>query len=262
VNLVHGQIRVRVNPGAAGVPLLLLHDAPGGSSSLRPLAAQLRGRCTTVAPDLPGLGESHPLPYPSLGTYVAALLELLDEFDFGTVDVHAEGLGTCFAIALAAHHPARVRRLVLDGLPMVRTRERAHFTRHYCPPLVADRHGTHLLRIWQQLRDAEASWPWFDRSPAAIRRRDVEIDAARLQATLVDVMKQLPSYGDAGRAALQAAVRDILRGVQQPVLLFDVANDVRFAGTRRAARRLANARVLARPELLEQRVAALLEFLG
>ena len=59
--------------------------------------------------------------------------------------------------------------------------------------------------------------------------------------------KQLPSYGDAARAALEAAVREILTGVRQPVLLFEVAGDVRYAGTRRAARRLADATVAPRP---------------
>jgi pimeloyl-ACP methyl ester carboxylesterase len=260
VNLVHGQVRVRLGGGTGGVPLLLLHDAPGSSASLRPLAATMAGDRATIAPDLPGLGESHPLPYPSLGSYVTALVEVLESLGCGCVDVFAEGLGTCFAIALAAHHPSLVRRVALDGLPLVRSRDRAPVTRHYCPSLVPDRHGTHLLHAWHQLRDAEASWPWFDRSATAVRRRAPDLDGDRLQARLADMMKQLPSYGDAARAALQAAVRDILRGVHQPVLLFDVAEDVRYAGTRRATRHLKDASVAARPTSLEERAARLREF--
>jgi pimeloyl-ACP methyl ester carboxylesterase len=260
VNLVNGQVRVRLGGGTDGLPLLLLHDAPGSSASLRPLAAALAGERATIAPDLPGLGESHPLPYPSLGSYVTALVEVLEGLGCGCVDVFAEGLGTCFAVALAAHHPSLVRRVALDGLPLVRSRDRAPFTRHYCPSLVPDRHGTHLLRAWHQLRDAEASWPWFDRSAAAIRRRAPDLDPERLQVRLVDMSKQLPSYGDPARAALQAAVRDILRGVHQPVLLFDAAGDVRYAGTRRASRHLKHAKVVARPASLEERTATLREF--
>jgi pimeloyl-ACP methyl ester carboxylesterase len=260
VNLVHGQVRVRLGAGTNGVPLLLLHDAPGSSASMRPLAAAMAGERATIAPDLPGLGESHPLPYPSLGSYVTELVEVLEGLGCGCVDVFAEGLGTCFAIALAAHHPSLVRRVALDGLSMLRSRDRAPFTRHYCPSLVPDRHGTHLLRAWHQLRDAEVSWPWFDRSATVVRRHVPDLDGERLQACLADMMKQLPSYGDAARAALQAGVRDILRGVHQPVLLFDVAGDVRYAGTRRAARHLKDAKVVARPTSLEERAASLRGF--
>ena len=262
VDLVHGQVRVRLRGAGAGVPLLLIHDAPGGSASLQPLATALGDDRLTMAPDLPGLGESHPLPYPSLGTYVTALSEMLEHLECGQVDVCAEGLGACFALALAAHHPALVRRVALDALPMVRSRERRLYARHYCPPLVPDRHGTHLLRLWQQFCDAEASWPWFERSAQAARRHDPDLDPQRLHAMFVDGIKQLPSYGDAARAALEAAVRDILRGVHQPVLLFDVADDVRYAGARRAGRHLRDGRSLPRPAALELRAASLREFLS
>jgi pimeloyl-ACP methyl ester carboxylesterase len=256
---VHGQIRVRLR-GSGGVPLLMLHDAPGGSWSLHPLAEALGRDRLTITPDLPGLGESHPLPYPSLGSYVTAFTELLEQLDCGTVDVFAEGLGTCFAVALAAHHPQLVRRLALDGLPLVHSKDRRRYARHYCPPLVADRHGTHLLQIWQQMRDAEASWPWFDRSAAAARKHDPDLDPERLQANLVEIMKRLPSYGDAARAALEAAVREIVKGVRQPVLLFDSAEDVRYAGTRRAARHLSDARTQPRPATVAARAKILGEF--
>ena len=261
VDLVHGQVRVR-RRGRGGVPILLLHDVPGGSCALRPLAEALGRDRLTIAPDLPGLGESHPLPYPSLGSYVTALAELLDSLDCGVVDVFAEGLGTCFAVALAAHHPQRVRRLALDGLPLVRSRERRLYARHYCPPLVPDRYGTHLVRIWQQMRDAEASWPWFDRSAAAVRKHDPELDPGLMQARLVEIMKHLASYGDAARAALEAAVRDIVKGIRQPVLLLDGAGDARYAGTRRAARYLADARTETRPSAVGARAETLREFFG
>ena len=263
IDLVPGQLRARLyGPRTGAVPLLLLHDIPGGSCSVEPLALALAADRPVVAPDLPGLGESHPLPYPSLGSYVTAVLEMLEALDCGPVDIVAEGLGASFAIALAAHHPSAVRRLALDGLAVLRTRDRRRVTRQYCPPLVADRYGTQLLLAWQQLRDAEASWPWFDRAATAARRHDPAVAPGQRHAALVEIAKQLPSYGDAARAALEASVRDILKGVHQPVLLLDVADDVRYAGTRRAARRLMNSTVLPRPVALADRVTVLREFLG
>jgi len=261
-NLIHGQLRVRLRGMPRATPLLLLNDVPGAASSLGPFAAALGTDRLTILPDLPGLGDSHPLPYPTLGSYVMALSELLEELGTPTVDVLAEGLGTSFAIALAAHRPSQVRRVVLDGVPMIRSRERRLVARDYCPPIEPDRNGTHLLKIWHQLRDAEMTWPWFDRAADAARVRDPELDPQRLHAALVEVMKHLPSYGDAARAALEASVRDILRGVHQPVLLFDTAGDARYSGTGRAARRLAASEVVPRPPDVASRIESVRRFLG
>ena len=261
VDLVHGQVRVRTMGVDRGVPLLMLHDVPGGSASLLPDAAVMARDRLVIAPDLPGLGESHPLPYPSLGSYVTALVELLDHLGVRAVDVFAAGLSGCFAVALAARETTLVRRVALDGLPMVRSRDHKLYARHYCPPLVPDRHGAYLQHAWQQLRGQEASWPWFDRSAAAARRHDPDLDPHRLQSLLVDVLRQLPSYGDAARAALEGAVREILGGVRQPVLLFVDGADVLYAGTRRAARRLKSARVVPRPADLSGRADVLRQFL-
>ena len=248
VDLLHGTVRVRLwGDPADGAPILLLHDVPGGSASLRDLAAGLAATRPVIAPDLPGLGESQALPYPSLGSYVSTLAELLEALRVTSFDVVAEGLGCTFAIALAAHHPGHVRRMVLDGVTMVRSRERHRVAQHYCPPAAPDRHGAYLQGLWHQLRNAEFSWPWFERAAEATRRPEAAPDPDRRQQQLLDVLKQLPSYGDAARAALEAAVRDLLPAVTQPVLLFDVAGDVRYASTARAARRLASSRILPRP---------------
>jgi len=260
VGLLHGQMRVRLY-GDGGTPVLMLHEVPGSSAELRDLSMRLGSDRLVVAPDLPGLGESHPLPYPSLGTYVSALGELVEELGLRAADVVAHGLSTPFAIALAAHRPGLVRRLALDAVPWVRSRDRGRLLRGYCPAIRPDRHGAYLQQIWQQLRDTEMSWPWFDRAPAAARHRDPDLDPERMQSVLVDIMKRLPSYGDAARAALAAAVRELLAAVRQPVLLFNDPADVRYRGTSRALKRLANGSELPRPASAAQRTALLRGFL-
>jgi pimeloyl-ACP methyl ester carboxylesterase len=225
------------------------------------LAELLSQDRTTIAPDMPGLGESTALPYPSLGTYVSALGETLEQLQLPAVDVVAHGLGTAFAIALAAHRPAQVRRLVLDAVPWIHSRERGLVLRRYCPPIEPDRHGAYLQQVWHQLRDVEATWPWFDRRPSAARIRDPDLDTGKLHAAFVDVMKQLPSYGDAARAALEGALRDILAGVRQPVLVMHDPRDVRYAGTARVCKRLADVRQVPRPGTEADRAALVRDFL-
>ena len=92
--------------------------------------------------------------------------------------------------------------------------------------------------------------------------RDPDLHPGALHTRLVAVIKQLPSYGDAARAALEARIRDILRGVHQPTLLFDVADDVRYKGTQRAARRLGDHLVVPRPPTTAARAERLREFLA
>jgi pimeloyl-ACP methyl ester carboxylesterase len=261
LDFIHGQVRVRLR-GPNAAPALMLHEVPGSSAELSDLAALLATDRRVIVPDLPGLGESYPLRNPSLGAYVTLLSELLEQLGVPSVDVIAQGLSTPFAIALAAHRPTQVRRLVLDAVPWIRTRERGAMLRHYCPPIATDRHGAYLQRIWHQLRDAEGCWPWFDRSAGAARVRDPDLDPRRMHAALVDVMKQLPSYGDAARASLAAAVRELVTAVKQPVLVLHDERDVRYRGTPRVIKRLSNGRVATRPATDEARVALWREFLA
>jgi pimeloyl-ACP methyl ester carboxylesterase len=262
VNLLHGQVRVGLHGQASGkVPVLLLHDLPGSPRQLDGLAASLAVDRLTLAPDLPGLGESDPLPSATLGAYVSVIDETLEELGLESVDIVAEGLGTVFAAALAANRPRRVRRIIVDGVPMIRTRDRKRYVREYCPRILPDRAGSYLQRLWEQLRSAQVSWPWFERSATAARVRDVELDAHVMHAALVDSMKQLDNYGDAARAALDASMRDIVRGIAQPVLVMQDSRDVRYTGSGSLRRRLQNATVRPRPASLAERAVAYRGFL-
>ena len=263
VDLVHGQVGIRIQGQRGGSPpVLLLPDVPGGAASMRRLAASLAGERMTVSPELPGLGESHPLPYPTLGSFTTVLHEVLEGLHVPVVDIVAEGLGCCFAAALAAHQPKHVRRLALDGVPMIRSRDRRRVARHYCPAIEPDRYGAYLQRLWHQRRDAETCWPWFDRSEDGARMRDAELDARAMHEDFVAAVHHLSGYGDAARAALESSLRDILPAVRQPALLFDLPGDVRYAGVPRAARRLPSGELKPRPSDPEVRAACLREFLA
>jgi len=263
VNLLHGQVRVELRGQSTDkAPVLLLHDLPGSPRQLEGLTALLAADRLTLAPDLPGLGQSDPLPSATLGAYVSVIDETLEALGVEAVDIVAEGLGTVFAAALAANRPRRVRRVVVDGVPMVRTRNRKRYVREYCPRLLADRAGSHLHRLWEQLRTAQMSWPWFERSAAAARVRDVDLNPHAMHAALVDSMKQLDNYGDAARAALDAAMRDIARGIEQPVLVMQDSRDIRYDGNGSLRRRMRNATLEARPAGLAERAALYRDFLG
>ena len=244
------QIRLRVlgdGGGAANTPVLMLHDSPGAAVDLLPLAGRLGQDRRVVLPDLPGTGESQPLASPTLGAFANALAELLERLELAVVDVYAEGLAGPLALALASTRAGVVRRLVLDGMPVVRARERRAMALQYAPALRVDRFGSQLHALWHQVREAEFSWPWFSRAGAAARTRDPRIDAERLEAILVELMKQPERYGDAARAAIDASVRTIAATVRQPTLLLHDPDDPRMARAAYVAGKLEAATLERRP---------------
>lgn len=83
------------------------------------LAATLSGRFRVVCLDWPGRGLSAWMPTQgdySLETNVEVLLQLLDHLDADRASLIGSSLGGSVGMALAARHPDRVERLVLNDI--------------------------------------------------------------------------------------------------------------------------------------------------
>jgi pimeloyl-ACP methyl ester carboxylesterase len=256
-----GQVHVRRYGHGSAAPVLLLHEVPGGGSVQTEFARALEVGREVYAVDLPGNGDSDPLPTPDAASYADALREVMDALRLPQADVVAEGVSTPLAIELARQAPDRVRRLVLDGVPMPLAQERRDLWRNYCPKLAPRWDGTHLLSLFQRFRDEELSWPWYDRRPQAIRRREPRLDGERLHLQVLDALRQIDHYGDAASAALDYPVKDRLEELHQRVLLPTAAGDPRYQWTDKVRRRLTAATVIARPDVEAERAAACREFL-
>ena len=121
----------------AGRPVMLLH---GGSGSwthwIRNVEALAAAGYRVIVPDLPGSGDSDPPPDGHDADVIPrwleqGLRELLSPD--ASLDVVAFSFGTIVAVLFARDWPARVRRLVLTGPPVLR---------HNPPPFVG-------LRSWR-----------------------------------------------------------------------------------------------------------------
>jgi pimeloyl-ACP methyl ester carboxylesterase len=102
-----------------GLPVVLLHGLGGTARTWDRFAAELAaaGR-TAIALDLRGHGAS-----PRPGEYtpdamVDDVLAFLDARDGRGVDVVGHSMGGHVAVLLAGRHPGRVRRLVLEDVPV------------------------------------------------------------------------------------------------------------------------------------------------
>lgn len=104
----------------SGPPLLLLHGIPSSRELWWPVVERLAGSFTCITPDLPGLGQSPPLPEGShdLDDIAAALEALRAWLGIERWAVAGHDAGATVAVHYAAGHPERVTRLALLAPPV------------------------------------------------------------------------------------------------------------------------------------------------
>lgn len=214
----HGQVHYEAG-GDGGRPLLLLHQSPLSSRQFAPAyAALLRAGYHVVGIDMPGFGRSDPLPDPpSLADYAAAALAALDAFRWRRADVLGHHTGAVVGAQLAALHPGRVRRLVLNGFPLLSAEERA-FLRSFAfgPPTLRE-DGSHLLDAWRRRLRATPGWTSLE----AMHRHVVDgLVAERTN------WKAFPLIVDAD-------LESLLRRIECPTLLFTNTGEDLHAATGR-----------------------------
>lgn len=96
-----------------GPAVLFLHGLGGTRQAWEPQLEHLSDRFRCIAWDMPGYGESAPLPALDFASITTAITELLDRLDLERAHVVALSFGGQQAMHFAIAHPERVDRLVL-----------------------------------------------------------------------------------------------------------------------------------------------------
>ena len=105
-----------------GRDVLLLHGWGGNRNSMRPLFNALKDRCRVTAIDFAGHGESGRPDKPegwSVTEYAQWLDAFLEQVGIRQCDIVAHSFGGRVAAYFSAHHPEKVRRMILTGAPCV-----------------------------------------------------------------------------------------------------------------------------------------------
>jgi len=106
--------RVTYRTAGEGPVLLLLHGVTNSSQTWEPVAEELAGSFTVIAPDLLGHGESAtPRGDYSLGAHASGVRDLLTLLGHDRATVVGHSLGGGIAMQFAYQFPERCERLVL-----------------------------------------------------------------------------------------------------------------------------------------------------
>lgn len=213
--------------GDTAIPLFIAHSSPGSSLGLVPMLDSLGASRAVLAADRLGSGDSdaHAVAEPGIGDFADDTAALLDALHISRVDFYGQHTGAQIGIELALRHPSRVRRLVLDGVALFPADLLALMKLHYAPPMVPAVHGGHLAWAWNFVRELAIHFPHFMQDPAH-RLHDRSVPPPEvLQRMVVDLLKALPTYHLAYRAAFAHPVAERLALVRHETLVMATVGD-------------------------------------
>jgi pimeloyl-ACP methyl ester carboxylesterase len=95
--------------------LLLLHGYASSSRTFRDVIPTLSRVAYVVAPDLPGYGESDPLPVPSFAALSDAITELLRHLEVGQRFIYLHDWGAPVGLRIAMQSPELVTGLIIQN---------------------------------------------------------------------------------------------------------------------------------------------------
>lgn len=180
-----------------------------------------------IAPDTQGNGDSDPSPRaePSIPDLAEAAWRALDRLIDGPFDLYGSHTGASIAMEIAIARPARVRRLVIDGMGLYAADEQSDVLARYAREIAPDMEGTHLMKVWHFCRDQFLFWPYYKRT-AEGRLPNGLPDAERFHDFTVEVFKTMRSYHRSYRAAFRHPKRDRLPLIGVPALVVSSPSDM------------------------------------
>lgn len=270
VTLDEGQLHLRRLPAAddSATPLLLLHASPASSWFMQDFMLALRAagcRGEIIAPDTLGNGDSAAPGEddPEIGYFAESMDRLCAALGLGVVDVYGTHTGARIACELAAAHPARVGRVILDGVTEYADDLRDAVIANYAPTVEPDEYGRHLIWAFNFCRDQALFFPHFMKD--AEHRLSVPMPPPQiLHRITLDVLKALDTYHKPYVAAFRYKAFERMERIVAPTLLLKPATELALlnASVATALERLPDGRALTTPGDPATKAAAIAAFLA
>ena len=162
-----GQLHYRI--AGQGPTVLLVPEPPRSSAVYAPLMEKLSDEFTLIALDLPGYGNSSPLTAstPAATHFAGAIAEALRGLGVARCPVYGYHGSSKIVLQLAVTHRDLVAVAVLDGLSLPLELPDAQFLQRFLPPFELSDDGSHIVREWSRILDAQRFYPWFARHERA-----------------------------------------------------------------------------------------------
>ena len=212
--------QVRYLDHGSGPAVVLLHGMAASWHWWLENIPALARHHRVIAVDLPGFGDSEPLPAPAeMATHARTVLDLLAQLDIESATVSGHSMGGLVALEMFVADPRRVRNLILvdsGGVPMPE--------RRLAVVLAVLRIGAGILRR-RFIRTALATKPWVRRLALRAAFRDPRVMSAELAAKTMPVFGG-PGFVDAVAAAGRAVHATVPEAITCPVLLMWGERDV------------------------------------
>jgi pimeloyl-ACP methyl ester carboxylesterase len=200
-----------------GEPLLLLHANPRSHRYFRYALPSFAQGARTIAVDIPGFGNSHPVPDPpSVRSLAECFVHFLDALGIERANFFGLHTGNKIVAALAAEWPSRVASAVLAGQTHSLILDKSgrdaairEIVEHYFPQYPDSADGAHLVRRWAAVH-AEVQalwWPQRLRTAAAISPADAENAEAHVLDYLQGWRSIVPVYEAIFAFDMEAALR-------------------------------------------------------
>lgn len=190
-------------------PLVCFHQNPKSADDFRPLLEVVGERRLAIAIDLPGYGESDPMPDPpSMADLATAMADALDAMGYGKngsgpVDVFGFHTGVLVAGELAIERPDLVRRVVLCGIPFLTPEERAIEKRNLPTDFKLPEDPGFIVKRWHLV----------------VTKRPPEVSLERAARSFVEDIHSLDKWWFAYHAVWDYPVEARLPLIRQPVLI-------------------------------------------
>lgn len=113
----YGLVHYHDTQTGAGVPMVLLHQAPMSHRQFNAVYALLSARgVRAIGIDTPGFGMSDPTPFvPQVSDWASSVVAVLDHLKIPRADMVGHHTGSLIATEVALQFPKRVHKVVLNG---------------------------------------------------------------------------------------------------------------------------------------------------
>ena len=147
----YGLIHFRTAGNVENPHVLLLHQTASSSVMYEKIMSRLADKFYLFAPDTLGFGASDfPRESATMKLYADSLYEAAD--NFGLVNPFVFGHHTGASIAVQMEFDRKfARKMILSGAPYLTSEQKESFKKTV-QPIVIEKDGAHLLKLWNRLR--------------------------------------------------------------------------------------------------------------